>query len=377
MKAYKYRIYPNKAQKVLIKQHFDCARFVYNWGLGLKNKYYEDNKKSLSKRALQDCLVAAKRTDKPWLKEVNSQSLLASLGNLDLAFKNFFRQQNKYPTFKSKHAGWKSFQCPQHSTVDFESNQLSLTKIPGIKAKFHRPFEGEIKTVTIKQAPSGKYFASVLVKDRETLPLPSTIELDKTLGLDVGLNHFIIDSEDNKTENPRFLRKALNRLAIEQKKLARKKKGSNNRSKQKLKVAIVHEKISNKRHHFIHEETARLVNENQATSFAVEDLNIKGMAKNKKLAKSIHDASWGTFITVLGYKCLNQGKNLLKIGRFEPSSKRCNHCHHIMGKLPLSVREWQCPSCLEKLDRDVNAAKNIRDMSLADAVGHKGLLPIV
>ena len=372
MKAYKYRLYPNAEQKVLIAKHFGCARHVYNWALSEKDKHYKETGKSLSKRQLQDMVVASKKADKEWLTEVNSQSLLASLANLETAFTNFFQGRAKFPRFKSKYAGWQSFQCPQHVTVDFQQGQINLPKLKGIKAKLHRPFVGKVKTVTIKRSPSGKYFASVLVDNDAIDLIPSLIEPEHTVGLDVGLTAFLIDSEGNKTDNPKLLKASLARLAIEQKKLSRKKKGSGSSEKQKRIVAIIHEKVASRRLDFIHQVTAKLAGKNHATTFAVEDLNIKGMTKNRKLSRAIQDVSWGMFLTALDYKCRWNGKNLIRIGRFQPSSKLCNCCGYKMDCMPLSIREWECPGCHRVNDRDINAARNIRDIGLADSLGHSG-----
>ncbi len=355
---------------MLIEKHFGCSRHIYNWALSEKEAHYKETGKSLSRRDLQDKLVASKKADKPWLKEVNSQSLLASLANLDKAFSNFFKGLAKFPRFKKKYAGWQSYQCPQHVSVGFDSGAVSLPRIKDIKAKLHRPFSGKIKTVTIKRSPSGKYFASVLVDDGISDPVPTVIETENTVGLDVGLNHMLIDSQGNKIDNPRFLKNSLHRLAIEQKKLSRKQKGSTGRAKQKRKVAIVHERIANRRYDFIQKETAKLAIKSHVTTFAVEDLNIKGMVKNRKLSRAIQDVSWGTFLSVLNYKCRWNGKNLIRIGRFQPGSKVCNGCGYKAESMPLSVREWECPSCHTLADRDINAAMNIRDFALADSLGH-------
>lgn len=370
LNAYKYRIYPTKAQVKQLSCHFGCARHVYNWALKLKDKHYQETGKSLSKRAIQDAMVLSKKTDFPWLCDVNSQSLLAALDHLDRAFSNFFSERAKFPRTKKKYSGWQSFQCPQHVTVNVEDSVINLPKIKGIKAKLHRQFSGKIKTVTIKRTPSGHYFASVLVEDEIAFPTAAPIIAEQTIGLDVGLTHVLIDSEGNKTNNPRFLKKSLDRLGIEQKKWARNKKDSANRAKQRRRVALLHEKTSNRRHDFIHQETAKLAVKNHATSFAVEDLHIKGMVKNRKLSRAIHDVSWGKFLTVLTYKCERYAKNLIVINRFAPSSKQCHGCGYHNKVLPLSVREWECPSCLTVHDRDINAAKNIRLMGLADSPGH-------
>ncbi len=369
LRAFKYQIYPTTDQRVLLAQHFGCVRHVYNWALSEKKSHYECTGKSLPKRALQDRLVASKKVDKTWLRDVNSQSLLAALGHLDTAYKNFFSGRSQRPTFKSKYSGWQSFQCPQHTTVDFETGRISLPKIKGIKAKLHRSFDGRIKTVTVKRSPTGAYFVSILVDNGAAMPTPSTIEPDLTLGIDLGLTHALIDSDGHKVANPRHLRASLNRLAIEQRKLARKHKGSANRRKQKQRVALIDSKVANRRHDFIHQQTAKLAVKNHATSIAVENLNVKGMLRNRCLAKAIQDVGWGMLVTILSYKLEQQGKNLLVIDRFAPSSKTCHQCGHKASHMPLSVRVWQCPECSTALDRDINAAINIKQFALADALG--------
>lgn len=370
LKAYKYRIYPTKEQAGKLACHFGCSRHVYNWALKAKEKHYQETGKSLSKRAIQDAMVKSKKTEFPWLCDVNSQSLLAALDNLDRAFSNFFSGRSKYPRTKKRYDGWQSFQCPQHVTVDAKDGVIHLPKIKGIKATLHRNFSGIIKTVTIKRNPSEHYFASILVEDGTGLPGASPVIAEQTVGLDVGLTHVLIDSDGDKTDNPRYLKRSLYRLGVEQKKWARNKKDSANRAKQRRRVALLHEKTSNRRHDFIHQQTAKLAVKNHATSFAVEDLHIKGMVKNRKLSRAIHDVGWGKFLTILTYKCEWHGKNMITIDRFAPSSKRCHVCGYYNKVLPLSVREWECPSCLTIHDRDINAAKNIRLIGLADSPGH-------
>lgn len=370
LSAYKYRLYPTAEQIKKLSMHFGCARHVYNWGLAAKSAHYEETGKRLSKRALQDAMVLSKKTKCPWLCEVNSQSLLASLEHLDRAFSNFFSGRAGFPKYKKKYSGWQSFQCPQHVTIDISAGIINLPKIKNIKAKIHREFFGAIKTVTVKRTPSGHYFASVLVDDGVALPAASAVIAEQTLGLDVGLSHALIDSEGNKTENPKFLKKSLYRLAVAQKKRSRQIKGSANSAKQRRKIAVIHEKTSNRRHDFIHKKTAALADKNHATSFVVENLHIKGMVKNRQLSRAIHDVSWGAFLNVLHYKCARRGKNIITINQFAPSSKRCHECGYHNKVLPLSVRDWACPSCLTVHDRDINAAKNIRLMGLADSPGH-------
>lgn len=370
MKAYKFRVYPNAEQQELMNKHFGCVRHVFNWALALKDKHYKETQKSLSKSELQALLVQSKKEEKPWLKEVNSQSLLSALLHLETAFINFFKGHAKFPKFKKKYASTQSFQCPQHVSVNFELGLLYLPKFKaGIKTKFHRHFKGEIKTVTLKKKPSGKYYVSILVNEVREPHSSVPIVAEQTLGLDVGLTHFMIDSEGIKVANPHFLKEALEKLGAAQKILARQVKGSKNRQKQQLKVTLIHEKVAHTRLDFLHKVSASLVYKNHATSFALEDLNIKGMVRNRKLSRAIADVSWGKFIELLIYKSLWVGKNILRIGRFEASSKVCNHCKHKVDKLPLSVRYWLCLACGAVLDRDINAAKNIKEIALADALG--------
>ena len=370
MKAYKYRIYPNGEQKVLIEKHFGCARFTYNWALALQQKYYDEHKKSLSRKDIQDQLVSMKKQEQySWLNEVNSQTLLSGLLHVYTAFGNFFKGRAKFPKFKSKKIQERSYQCPQHGSVDFEKGTLNLPKLKGIKAVFSRQFDGKIKTVTISKTATGKYYASILVETNQAKVTASIIESDKTIGIDLGLNHLLIQSDGQKIENPKYLRQAQKRLAIQQKIFARKKKESKNYQRQKLNVACIYEKVRLQRLDLHHKLTHHLICENQATTYAVEDLGIKNMVKNSKLAKSISDVAWGQFLTLLQYKAEWYGKNVLKIGRFVPSSKTCSCCGYKMEKLPLSVRLFECPSCNLVEDRDVNASINIRNFALADALG--------
>ena len=216
-RAYKYRLYPTKDQEVQIAKHFGCARHIYNWALSEKKKHYEDTKQNLSKLELQRRIVASKKDDRLWLKEVNSQSLLAALANLETAYNNFFKGRAKHPKFKSKYNNRQSFQVPQHGRIDFEKNQIHIPKLHWIKSKLHRPFTGKMKTITISKNPSGKYYASVLVETPDINLPTKPITQDKTLGIDVGIGHLLIDSKGNKTENPEFLKQSLSKLAKAQK----------------------------------------------------------------------------------------------------------------------------------------------------------------
>ena len=369
-KAYKYRIYPNNEQALLIEKHFGCSRFVFNWALALQTRYYAMFGKSLSRTQIQSQLVKKKKTSKfAWLNEVNSQSLLNALLNVHTAFTNFFKGRGKFPRFKSKKLPQRSYQCPQHCTVSFEQGIINLPKLKGIKTVFSREFVGNIKTVTISKTATGKYYASILVENADILPTPTTIDSNLTVGIDLGINHLLSLSDGSKFDNPKHLANASKRLAVQQKIFARKQKQSKNYQKQKLAVARIHEKVQHGRLDLHHKITHKLVCKNQATSFCLEDLAVKNMVKNRKLAKAIHDVGWGQFVTLLTYKANWYGKNILKVIRFFASSKICSHCHHKLDSLPLSVRNWTCPSCHTQHDRDINAATNIRTQALADVAG--------
>ncbi len=370
LKAYKYRIYPNREQQVLIERHFGCSRFVFNWAFALQKRYYAMFGKSLSRTKIQSHLVKKKKKARfAWLSEVNSQSLLNALLNVHTAFTNFFKGQAKFPRFKSKKIPQRSYQCPQHCTVNFAQGMINLPKIKGIKAVFSREFEGRIKTVTISKTATGKYYASILVENNEVAPTPTTIEPSLTVGIDLGIHHLLNLSDGSKFDNPKHLAKARQRLSGQQKIFARKQKTSKNYQKQKLAVARIHEKVRNQRLDLHHKITHSLMCENQATSYALEDLAVKNMVKNRKLAKAINDVGWGQFVTLLTYKAKWYGKNVLKVNRFFASSKTCSHCHHKLESLPLSVRHWTCPSCQTQHDRDINASNNIRHQALADVAG--------
>ncbi len=364
LKAYKFLIKPAKEQSEMFEKHFGAARFVYNWGLEQKTKSYQEGKKTLTFLGLGPELVKLKK-ENIWMKEVNSQSLLASLKNLDNAYTRFFREKKGFPKFKSKYNPKQSFQCPQHCTVDFEKGLLNIPKVKNIKTVFHRQFEGDIKTVTISKVPSGKYYVSILVEDGKPLPIKPKLDRNDAIGIDMGLKDFVVTSDGDKIANPKYLRKSEERLARRQRKLSVKKKGSNNRNKQRKKVAKLHKKIANQRKDFLHKVSHQIVHKNHGT-ICVEDLCVKGMVKNRKLAKSISDAGWGMFYNFLKYKSEWHGKNFLDIGRFEPSSKMCSVCGNIKSDLTLSDREWICSKCETKHDRDINASINIRNMAFTN-----------
>ena len=363
LQAYKYRMYPNREQIASLLQHIHACRFVYNHSLEQKIRAYEQEGQKLSCFDLNTRLPALKE-EHPWLKEVNSQSLQSTNKNLDNAFTRFFREKRGFPRFKSKKNPVQSFQVPQHYTVDFEQGRIKLPKIGEIRTIFHRVFTGKMKYATVFITSTGKWFVSILVDDGTVEPEPTPFSLDTTIGIDVGLSNFATLSTGENIENPRYLKNSLQRLKVLQQRVSRKKKGSKNRQKAILRLARCHEKVANQRNDFLHNLSFRVVSENQA--IAVESLNVAGMQKNHCLAQAIGDVSWSTFFTMLEYKCQKYGKTLLKIGRFDPSSKICNCCGYINRDLKLSVREWICPDCGTHHDRDINAAINIKKFALQE-----------
>jgi putative transposase len=365
LKAYKYRIYPNKEQSCLLSKHFGCVRLVYNLSLSKKKEAYELDKTSISVYDLMKELPKLKESEKySFLKEVNSQSLQQVIkSNLDNAFKNFFRRvkdvsckEKGFPKFKSKHEK-QSFMCPQGTKVNFEHGKLTLPKIRNIKCKFHREFTGSIRSCTISKTPTGKYYASILVEDYKELHNKPQVTEETSLGVDLGIAYFLTTSSGEKVENPKFLRNSLERLKVLQRRLSKKVKRSNRRNKARLKVALQHEKITNCRRDFLHKLSTKLISENQ--TICLEDLNISGMLKNHCLAQAISDVSWSEFVTQIKYKALWTGRNVLQIGRFEPSSKLCS-CGVKNEELTLKDRSWTCESCGTQHDRDILAANNIK-----------------
>lgn len=365
LRAYKYRIYPTEEQKVLFAKTFGCCRFVYNWALNLKIEAYKQEKKSIGNVEMINRMRSELKAEYEWLSEVNSQSLQSALRNLDTAYKNFFRDTHTVgsPKFKNRKSK-QSFQCPQHCSVDFGKGTIPIPKAKDIPAVLHRKFKGTIKTVTISMTSSGKYFASVLV-DTSIQELPAmTIQGGTTLGIDLGIKSLAVCSDGRTFDNPKNLKRNLDRLKFLQKRLSRKQKGSANRNKARSRVARLQEHIANRRKDNLHKITHALTHDSQVRTICMEDLNVKGMQRNHHLAQAVGDASFGTFLTLLEYKCSWYGVNLIKIDRFAPSSKTCGKCGYIYKGLKLSERSWICPECGTHHDRDFNAACNIKEFGL-------------
>ncbi|MGB3204237.1 MAG: RNA-guided endonuclease TnpB family protein [Crinalium sp.] len=357
-KAVKVRLDPTPEQEVLLAQHFGCARWWWNFALNKSIETYKETGKGIGRSALNALLPQLKKDEETeWLSECYSQVLQATTLNLTTAYRNFFEKRAGFPKFKSKH-GKQSIQYPQNAQV-----VGSCLKLPGkvgtLRAKIHRDIEGEIKTVTVSQDPSGRYYASILSEVGGEKPSSSTE--GRVIGIDLGLKHFAITSDGSKVskyENPKHLAKHEKNLKRKQKKLSKKEKGSNSRNKSKKLVARVHERVSKSRADFLHKLSRKLVNENQVV--AVENLNVKGMVRHHNLAKAISDAGWGTFVNFLAYKLEKKGGKLVEIDRWFPSSKLCSNCYHQVDKMPLDIREWTCSNCGTRHDRDGNAAMNIR-----------------
>lgn len=360
--AYRYRLYPNADQRVLIAKHFGCARFAYNTALDLKIKTYAAEKKSLSQFDLCKIFPKLKREEATaWLSEVCSHSLQCEMANLDTAYTKFFRQKQGFPKFKSKHTDRKSYSTDVNISVG--GNFVKLPKLGKVPAAISRSVEGRIVKATVSQTTTGKYFVSVLVNNDMPAPEKMPITEAGTLGVDLGLAHFATLSTGEKVENPRHHKKALKALKRAQRKLSRRTKGSKNQAKQRRRVAAIHEKVANRRRDFHHKLSTRLVGEKQTNAIALETLSVSNMVKNSRLARSISDVGWSSFVRMLEHKCERAGKTVLRIGRFEPSSKLCS-CGVINRDLKLSNRTWTCGSCGATHDRDILAANNIKRMAL-------------
>ena len=359
LKAYKYRIYPNKTQEVLLAKHFGCARYIYNYGLERKIKSYSETKKSVSRFTIQADLPKLKKSeDTKWLSEVNAQMLQASLLNLDMAFTRFFKEKKGFPKFKSKHDNRQSFSIPQDTEVNFDINRVFIPKFrEGIKCKFSRTFKGKIKTSTVSRTPTGKYFISILVETEDTIPNKAPIDENKAVGVDLGIKTFATLSDGTEIQNPKYLNKALKKLKRLQRSVSRKKKGSNSRKKAVKLLARQYEKVTNKRKDFLHKTTKYLID--HYDTICLETLSASNMVKNHRLAQAIQDIGIYTFNSYMDYKAEWYGKNIIRIGRFEPSSKMCS-CGHIHRGLKLSDRVWTCPACGSVNQRDLLAAQNIK-----------------
>ena len=353
-KAFKYRLYPTAPQAEKINQNIGCARFVYNHLLDDRIKVWKETKQR-SKKTYCDL-----KKEYAFLKEADSRALLHARENLDVAYDKFFKESLAgFPKFKSKHKCRWSYTTDNNSdAVRFDGNRLRLPKVGFVKVVEHRPHEGRILTATISHERSGEYYASVLCEIEQTDSSPVT---DKVVGVDLGLHDFAVCSDGERVEAPKHFRRAEQKLARRQRVFSRTQKGSKGHEKARLKVARCHQKIKNQRNDFLQKLSTKLIRENQV--ICLEDLSVKGMERNKKLAKSVTDASFAKFVSMLEYKAEWYGRKIIKVDRFYPSTQLCSGCGYknesIKGLSGLKFREWTCPECGEIHDRDLNAAINI------------------
>ena len=364
-KAYRYRLYPTTEQEKLLRQTMGCARLVYNKALAFRTEAWYERQERVGYSQTSSMLTNWKKEEElDFLNEVSCVPLQQGLRHLQTAFSNFFAGRAKYPNFKKKHNGGSAEFTK--SAFRWKDRQVFLAKCTTpLPIRWSKQIpEGCVpSTITVKLTPVGRWYVSLLVDDYTIKPLP---KIDKTIGLDMGITSLIATSDGDKIANPKHFKKLRKKLKRKQKALTRKHKGSNNREKARVQVAKVHAEITDARKDFLHELTTQLIRENQ--TIVVEDLAIRNMVKNHKLALAISDASWSELIRQIAYKCEWYGRELIKIDRWFPSSKRCGNCGHVVDKLPLNIREWKCPKCGTEHDRDINAAKNILAAGLAVSV---------
>lgn len=360
-KAFKMRIYPTEEQKTLIDKSFGCARYVYNYFLDFKQREYKEHKNKYSYSDTSKLLTSLKK-ELTWLKEVDKCALQNSLKDLDYAYKRFFKGAG-YPKFKSKYSSKMSYRSNcSHNTIELLENYVKLPKLGKvrIKDKTYKPKDGRILNATVSKTKTGKYFVSICYTDINIKPLPKT---GRSVGIDLGLKSFITTSDAEQVDNPKYLEKSQVKLKKLQRMLSRKPKDSKNREKIRLKLAECYEKIVNQRKDFLHKLSKSLVIDYDV--IVIEDLKIKNLLKNHRLANSISSVSWYTFTEMLRYKSLFYGKTLLKVDSFFPSSQLCSNCNFKNVEVKdLKVRSWVCPSCGSINHRDINAAINILNEGL-------------
>jgi putative transposase len=365
LKAFKYAILPTEDQKRQLGRFFGSCRFVYNFGLETKWQAWTLVHQRLTWIDLAKRMKEWKDTEASWLQECPSQTLQMSLRNLDNAYTRFFQGEG-LPNFKSKYKR-QSIQFPQGVKTDFENSRIFLPKLKNVTCIFHRRFKGKIKTVTVSKTPTGKYFVSILTENQSELPKKRPVREKTAVGIDMGVKTMATLSDGTTFENPKYLRNNLRRLRVEQRRLSRRfrkgaKKQSNGYLKQKMVVAQVHQRIKNQRENYQHQTSKKIIR--SFDTICLEDLNIKGMMKNEKLALAIGEVGWSKFKSKLEYKADWYGKNIVYIGRFEPSSKMCSHCGAINKELRLKDRSWTSKTCGTDHDRDLNAAINIKNTGL-------------
>ena len=375
-KGFEFRLYPKGWQEGLLARNFGCSRWAYNHFLEEKIKVFKETGRHLSySKCCRMLTQLKKREDTVWLAEADSTALQQSLRNLDRAFDNFSKRRKQgvgFPNFKKKKSR-KTYRTTNAKIVD--DSHVWIPKVGLVKARISRPIQGRITSATIKQVPSGKYFIVFTCVD---IPEPPKVKAGKAIGIDLGITTLVTTSDGEKIDGVADTRKLDKKLAREQRKLSRKKKGSNNRKKQKIKVARVYEKITKKRKDHLHKVTAKIISENQV--ICAETLDVSGMLKNRYIAKKIANQSFATILGFLEYKARAKGKTFVQVGKDFASSKICHACGEKEEKMPASKRRWKCKSCGARHDRDINAAENI----LAEGIrilngteGHSGTAAII
>jgi putative transposase len=362
LKSYKYRIYPTDQQKTLIDRTFGVCRFLYNLALETRITAWKSACINVSAYDLQKQVTELKK-EYDWMREPSADAINTALNKMDLAYKSFFKGGG-FPKFKRR-VGPQSYteSHPTRNPIDFTNSKISVPKIHGIKTVFSRHFEGQVRSMTISRTSSGRYFVSVLVKTYEALPIKPKPKV--AVGIDLGIQVFATLSTGEKIGNPRYLRSAIERLKVLQNRASKKKRGSKNRVKAFVKVAVLYEQIANQRKDFLHKVSSGLIRDNQTDTICLETLSVSNMIKNRRLSQAISDVSWSEFVRQLEYKGKWFGKNIILVDRFYASSKTCHACGHKVDSLPLSVREWVC-RCGATHDRDVNAAINIRNSGMGN-----------
>ena len=361
-KAFRYRIYPSDDQKVLIRKFIGSSRFVYNHFLALRSNTYKETGKGMSYGGTSARLTELKK-EILWLKEADKFALQNTLRDLEDAYGRFFKKQNRYPCFKKKHGKKQSYRTNfTNGNVQVLAGKIKLPKLGWMDLKESRPFVGRVLSVTVKRLPSDKYYVSICSDVGEIEKLPESFNF---VGVDLGLKCFAKLSNGQTIENPKFLKKSEKQIAKYQRRLSRKQKGSKNKEKARILVAVAHEKVKNQRQDFLQKESTKIINENQVV--ILEDLAVKNMLKNRKLSKAISEVSWSEFRRMLTYKAKWYGRIYHEVNRFYPSSQLCSCCGYKNEDLKnLAVRFWECPECKEVHDRDENASRNILQQGLKD-----------